>query len=131
MLYVDDGLIVAKYAEDIDLLLTKLQNEFQLSKAEPTSYLGCEVVCDEGGIFLRQSGYIKKMMNRFNVTRRLSIPAVKTEFENGDKTELHESEIHNFQSITGSLQYLACGTRPDIAYATNRASQENAKPQQM
>src|SRR5260221_4901742 len=70
------------------------------------------------------------MMSRFNVTRRLSIPAVKAEFENGDKTELHESEIHNFQSITGSLQYLACWTRPDIAYATNRAAQGNAKPQQ-
>src|SRR5260221_2024832 len=66
-LYVDDGLIAAKYKEDIDELLKKLEVDFKLTKSEPTSYLGCEIVRDDDGIFLRQAGYIRKLMASFNV----------------------------------------------------------------
>src|SRR5260221_9107614 len=88
-LYVDDGLIAAKYPEDIDVLLADLSKEFQLTRSEATSYLGCEIIRSDSGIFLRQSGYIQKMMKRFNVNRKLTIPAVKNEFESGDNTLLH------------------------------------------
>src|SRR5260221_1410790 len=129
-LYVDDGLIAARYAEDIDELLTKLQEDFQLTKSDADSYLGCEIVRDESGIYLRQSGYIRKMMDRFKITRKLSLPAVKNDFVNGDETELQGNDVNLFQSMVGSLLYLASWKRPDISYATNRVAQGMSKPQQ-
>lgn len=39
-----------------------------------------------------------------------------------------ETELRKYQRLIGKLMYLACGTRPDIAFAVEQLSKHNADP---
>lgn len=39
-----------------------------------------------------------------------------------------EADLRTYQRLIGKLMYLACGTRPDIAFVTGQLSRHNADP---
>ena len=40
----------------------------------------------------------------------------------------HKEDLHTYQRLIGKLMYLACGTKPDIAFAIGQLSRHNADP---
>lgn len=43
--------------------------------------------------------------------------------------DYNKADLRAYQQLIGKLMYLACGTRPDIAFAVGRLSKHNADPQ--
>jgi hypothetical protein len=127
--HVDDTLAVASSNEELDLLEQDLRSEFDISVADGSFILGIHLQRDREKrlIHLSQTALIDKVVRRFGQenARAISTPmehgAVVTR-KDSPKSEEDKAkvDVRKFGELIGSLQYLAQGTRPDIAYATSR-----------
>lgn len=45
-----------------------------------------------------------------------------------DTENYEETDLREYQRLIGKLMYLACGTRPDIAFVVGHLSKQNADP---
>lgn len=59
-----------------------------------------------------------------NIVRMKAGSAI--DMTNADAYE--EEDLHTYQRLIGKLMYLACGTRPDIAFAVGQPSKHNPDP---
>ncbi|KAH0818660.1 hypothetical protein GEV33_004131 [Tenebrio molitor] len=101
----------------------------------PLSFcLGIEFTQDveKQTITMSQSKYIKETLSRFNMENCKGVttpinPNEKLSKEMCPKTEEEKKavEMLPYQSLVGSLMYLAVSTRPDIAHAVSMLSQFN------
>lgn len=132
-IYIDDGLVAATDSQDVNALLAELKKEFEVTTGDLNLFLGFQIERrQDGSIFLHQTGYAKKILERFHATESnpVSIPM--------DKHQELSVAAHGKQESTGvrapyreavgSLMYLAIGTRPDIAYALSTVSQYLESP---
>ncbi|SGY15947.1 BQ5605_C012g06710 [Microbotryum silenes-dioicae] len=121
-LYVDDLLIVSPVLDEIERVISGLEQQYGVKRLGPAEYiLGIQIRrLDDGSIALSQERYIMDMLARFHfdttthsatvpMTPGLSLTAVP-----GQGTERIQSWY--LQAI-GSLLYISLGTRPDIAFA--------------
>jgi hypothetical protein len=120
-LYVDDGLIFARYNKTL-LKLTSLLNEnFKITVNNPKYFVGMEIRHVHDGIFLCQTNYIDKILQKFNMSEAnpVNIPAdphVRLE----SPTSHEECNVPYCEAI-GSLLFLSI-SRPDIAFVVSVAS---------
>lgn len=127
-LYVDDGLIATKRIQDIDVLLKYLMSEFEITVLDSEYYLGLEIKTDPGSIFVCQTSYIKKILEKFDMSmsKPVSTPCESSTLslvEDGGENEGVKSDIRfPYREAVGSLMYLTVATRPDIAYAVSYVS---------
>ena len=95
-------------------------------------YLGMKIVRDRKNrcLYIDQNAYALKVVNRFGMRNTKSTRVV---LPTGYSQEANEGQCTPeqrtyYQSIIGSLLYLALGTRPDITYAVIMMSQFSANP---
>jgi len=132
-LYVDDGLIFAENTSSINKLLEYLTLHFKVKSVESHCFVGVEIVRDMEGksIFLHQSGYIKRILEKFNMAHSNGAP---TPLEVGHSLNRQETldtepvEDVPYPEALGSLLYCATGTRPDIAQALSILSKYSREP---
>src|SRR5699024_11199832 len=93
-------------------------------------YLCIEVIRTSSGIYLSQSKYVMKALDRFGMT---NCHGVATPYN--DKVNLqpftgraYADEVKDYQSKIGSLIWLIVGTRVDIAWAVCKLSRYSANP---
>lgn len=87
-----------------------------------------EFTQQENEITIRQSGYIKDILDRFGMSdsRAVSIPLNPgTKLNNNNEESNYEENNIPHRELIGALMYLAVYTRPDIAYAISYLSQFN------
>ncbi|KAG8927105.1 hypothetical protein FRC01_008017 [Tulasnella sp. 417] len=133
ILYVDDVTLIAQNLTLLKSIKKKLANKFEMTDlGEISQYLGIRITRDRKNknMWLDQHKFIKDVLERFGMT---NCKSVKTPFETNLKLFKSEEEVNPtrrelYMSIVGSLQYLANGTRPDIAYATNKLAQFSVNP---
>lgn len=82
-------------------------------------------------IWLTQENYTRKLLSRFNMLecrgRKLPLsPSVLNELVKPGEEEILSAKDLPYRELTGSLQYLATMTRPDIVFAVNRLSSSNS-----
>ncbi|KAJ8898348.1 hypothetical protein PR048_003708 [Dryococelus australis] len=94
-LYVDDSIVVGKDCRVADLLLEGLEREFE------TRFLGMEIMRNEKGLHLNQTGRMAQLLEAYNMTEAKPAP------------------------IPANCLFL---TRPDISYAVNRCSRRVENP---
>jgi hypothetical protein len=127
-IYVDDGLIAGSTQEAVDSFLRLLTSEFKITVGSLDSFLGMQIEQRESGIFVSQSTYVEKVLQRFEMadSKPQKTPA---DTHQSDKVpnEPLDSSIP-YRSAVGSLMYLACATRPDIAFAVSKAARSMAEP---
>ena len=137
-IYVDDLLLIGPSLSDISLLKTELSHRFRIKDLGPINfYLGMHVTRDRPNrrIYVHQSAYIRRIIDAVDMS---DCKSVKTPMEtnlllvkNYYKGKIYEAtnrEIKAYQMLIGSLLWLACMTRPDIAYSLSRCSRYSINP---
>lgn len=128
-IHVDDGIIVSENENDIKSVLIHLNKHFEVKEMDIGCFLGLEIKRNaDGSIFIHQSMYAEKVLNRFNFgnCHGISTPSDP----NQPLHDFVESEPSNYayRNLIGSLMYLAIGTRADIAHAVSVCSRFLEKP---
>lgn len=132
-IYVDDGLIFAHNQETIEDAIAKLKTRFDIHRVESSTYLGFQIdISNQGNIFIHQEGYIKKILNKFNMNEAKPVDSPTTvsgssSSSNETETEPLDSSVP-YREAVGSLMYAAVIARPDIMYAVSRVSRKVSNP---
>lgn len=131
-IYVDDFLILYRDDTELEKLKTALDKSFSMKDlGRATSIIGMRIQYDGNSVSLDQTVYIEEVLKRFGMSdsKGVSTPgeiiSVKQTVEKlGEKFQNDDSLP--YMEAVGSLIYIAHATRPDIAFAVNRASQYNS-----
>lgn len=136
VLHVDDGLMVGKSESNMLKILEKLNDKFKSTydtgRGKKFSYLGMQVVIQENGIFIHQSKYVDKILERFklydsNVAYTPYEPGMLTD-PNSFLNDKPLASSKTYREAIGSLLYLATISRPDISFPVNYLSRFNNNP---
>ena len=131
LLYVDDLIITRNDQAAISQFKEQLKQEYEMTDlGEASSYLGIEIHMKPEGIFINQTGYINKLLKKFNM-----IDCNPTCLPINSKTYLQKNTGTRkvnpvaYRSLIGSLLYLA-HTRPNITYAMSYISRYMQEPEE-
>jgi len=141
-IYVDDLLILGPNIFDIEALKLQFAERFQMKDLDSIGwYLGMHITRDraERTLWINQSIYIKRVIELLGMS---NCSPTKTPMHH--RCQLKKNvylktkewveyqatldEIEGYQSIIGTLMWIACQTRPDIAYAVGKCSRYAANP---
>ncbi|KAG9512183.1 hypothetical protein KCU93_g10402, partial [Aureobasidium melanogenum] len=131
--YVDDIKIFAKTDEEIFQTKALLSSQFPMTDLGPCSfYLGMHVnQGQDGSVHLHQAAYIQQILERFGMEDIYPrhIP-MRTDCKLSQNTGPAKPKdfIRLYQSKVGSLLYLSCIARPDLAEAVGVVSRYNSNP---
>ncbi|KAF1318037.1 Integrase catalytic core protein, partial [Globisporangium splendens] len=139
-LYVDDMLIASNDQAMIAGVKQAISKRFKIKDLGQARFiLGIEVHHDISAktLSISQKSYIDSVIERFgqtNAAPSLTPIDPSAHLSKGDEAQseadMAEMKTKPYRSLIGSLMYLACGTRPDIAVAVARLSRflENPGP---
>jgi len=137
-LYVDDMLVAAKSKQEIGKLKSMLNSEFDMKDlGAAKKILGIEIHRDRraGQLRLSQSGYLQKVLQRFNMqdSKSVSTPLASHFKLSAKMSPSSEDEIKCMEEVpyanaVGCLMYLMVCTRPDISHAVSVVSRYMANP---
>lgn len=124
LVYVDDILLTSNCSSSIRSLTAILNSEFALKDLGALHYfLGIEVTKTPMGLHLSQHRYVVDLLHKTGMQH--SKP-VLTPISTTTKLSKHGgkplADPSQYRQVVGSLQYLSL-TRPDIAFAVNKACQ--------
>jgi len=126
-IYVDD-MIITGYDSEIKNIVNKIKERFKTSKSGPVDYiLGIKVENNNNIYTLSQINFINTILNKFNInnTRQVNTPCVGDNIKSENKNPFDSTK---YKSAIGMLIFLAKCTRPDIAYAVNKAARYSEHP---
>jgi len=134
-LYVDDGLCATNNEALYTQFLSDLSSKFQLSdQGELNWYLGVAIDhnLQTGATTLSQETFIETLLKRFQlegINTKTTPSEPNTHLLKADQpVNPDKATVRLFQQMVGSLMYLACFTRPDIAYSVNQCAKYMANP---
>ncbi|UYV81710.1 hypothetical protein LAZ67_20002072 [Cordylochernes scorpioides] len=132
-LYVDDMIIIYSDINILNVAIGKIESKFKLKRnADNFTILGFEITQHENKITLKQEGYINKLLQKYHMQdcKGVSTPMdVNTDFGNFHSSK--RIDQHKYQELIGSLLYLACKSRADIAFSVTVLSKYNTDPREI
>ena len=128
--YVDDIIIAAKDGKRMEKIKQAIAEKFSVKDMGKLKYfLGVSVNQTDSDISLNQSGYVTRLLDRFNMQEA---KPVATPVDVSSKlTKTLDSEQFDqvlYQSAVGSLLYVSIWTRPDVTYAVANVAKFCASP---
>jgi hypothetical protein len=127
--YVDDLVITGTKDAEVATFKEEMKVTFQMSDLGPLSfYLGIEVHQDDFGITLRQTAYVKRVVELAGLTDcnpALTPMEEKLKLSRNSTTE--EVDATQYQCLVGSLRYLT-HTRLDLAFSVGYVSRFMQRP---
>ena len=135
-LYADDILITGKDPTLVEQKKKELKERFEMADMGEVSrtLLGKEVTrdYDEGTLAITQTAYVDNVLERFGMqdanAAHTSGYGPELSAEQPEDKLLGAEATKLYQSITGSLLYLAECTRYDLCYAVNQLMRAYSKP---
>ena len=125
LLYVDDGLCVAKKSQSIDFVLAHLKSQFELKVNNPNIFIGLQLEFTYEGIVLHQRKYIGDLLARFQMNdckpSTLPIQSGLDFLQKGDEPTCDQSIP--FRQLIGALLFIVRTSRPDVAFAVCKLAQ--------
>jgi hypothetical protein len=126
-LHVDDGFALSSDQSLLDDLRRGMESKLEIKWSDNVRRLvGIDFVWDGPHLRLNQSVMARQIVSSYNrqaYPHHCPLPEVELESYAGDPIDQTE-----YRSVIGSLMYLACGTRPDLAYAVNMLARFCAAP---
>ncbi|KAJ9506620.1 hypothetical protein QJQ45_003854 [Haematococcus lacustris] len=136
LVYVDDCLLCTEKGDfdSLDFVKQRLSSVFGIKDLGQTRwFLGMQISRNraQGTLQLDQQQYIKELLSTYGMTEAHSkavpmAPGTKLVKEGDALDTAH----HSYSALVGSLLYLSCCTRPDIAYAVGALARHMAAPTQ-
>ena len=131
--YVDDLIIANKTEKEMQEVKQQLQCQFRMKDMGELHYcLGITISHDQTNmtIEMHQKQYILKMLKKYNLTdaKSVSTPADPNVKLCKDDEVSKPIDPVLYQSMVGSLLYVAIATRPDISQAVGVVSKFNSCP---
>jgi len=125
-IYVDDILISGKKSV-IDRIKLEIKDKFNLSDLGMVDFIiGIKFIKCKDGYIMHQIQYLNDILDRFDIDKYNAISNMMyTENEKLRETKFDKT---TYMQAVGCLLYLAMGTRPDIMYATSKATRKNQDP---
>ena len=129
--YVDDILLTANDAEEIDQLKNYLHNQFKIKDLGKLHYfLGLEILYTEAGMLISQRKFVLDLLKEYNCTEYSSLASpldctIKLKASEGKLLENPKS----YRKLIGKLNFLT-NTRLDIAYGVQHLSQFMQEPRE-
>lgn len=125
--HVDDFLIFTSDVSELNNLKKFLNSKFSVKDLGKARYcLGLNISVDKDKIKINQKPFIVELLKKFNMW---DSKPVKTPMESKVVCDSVDNDYVDpdvpYQSLIGSLMYLAVNSRPDIAYVTSYLSQFN------
>jgi len=135
VLHVDDSLVASKNESLFKAMREHFVDMWKVTVQElPFEHVGMHLKESEEGLHITQDKYLDKLLGVFlsnkDYRKRTRGKSVVTPMEpNKYLTVAADDEVAKlpFRELTGSLQYLARISRPDIQYAVNTLSSFNNK----
>ena len=125
--YVDDILVLAQHESQCLRVFDGLSNHFEVqNKGAPKTFLGLNIIRkNPSSITINQSGYIDRLLSRFNMTNAVTAPTPLNASLPLVKAQPIDRRINvtEYQELIGSLNHAAVFSRPDISYAVSQLSQ--------
>lgn len=93
-------------------------------------FLGLEVNQAGDNIEVSQKGYAERVLKRFDMENcnDRQTPMDPNSFPTCEEPDDIRTDPTSYQSLTGSVNFLVTGTRPDLAFPCGVVSMFNAKP---
>ena len=134
--YVDDQMLASNSRRLLDKVKRDLASRFTLRDLGALSvFLGVHITRDRGDrkISLSQSKYVDEILDKFSMAGCSTQPtplSTSIELPIGPTSEAERQEMRDtpYLSAVGSLGYLSCCTRPDIAHAVGLLGRFAADP---
>ncbi|PKU73330.1 Retrovirus-related Pol polyprotein from transposon TNT 1-94 [Dendrobium catenatum] len=129
LIYVDDIIVTGNNTTAVQELLMNLHARFNMRNLGKLSqFLGITAVKTEQGLLLHQQRFAHTILERAGMLncKPVSTPICTKESPSSSPSPDFANPLL-YRQLVGSLQYLTL-TRPDIAYAVNRACQYMHKP---
>ena len=129
--YVDDLILITDVIEVMLEIKGLLSERFRMKDMGQLHYcLGVNIVYGQNCVWLHQKQYITLMLGKFGLTdvNTVSTPAdCNVKLVKDDHVSKSTDQVE-YQSMVGSLLYIAMGTRPDIAQAVGAVSKFCSNP---
>lgn len=135
MFFVDDLIVLYRheYEKEATDLITKIKMKYDLrDMGDGERFIGIQITRDRPNrkMWLSQSAYIDKIVDRYNLKSSAKTPRVPHKSEELKPYEksatLHE--IRHYQAKIGSILHPAIISRPDIAKITSKLSEFLTNP---
>lgn len=130
VIYVDDGLVVAKSQQIVDELLKDLSELFDIHSCDGKTYLGFQIHKLQDRIIINQTTFINKILDKFHMDKEAESSVPMSKYSSDDDVSPLE-EPNNFRQILGSLLYAAETARPDIYFSVNQISRFQSSPRKI
>ena len=137
LVYVDDLNIIGT-TRDIEEASAYIKTEFEMKDLGKTKFcLGLQLEHLSEGVFVHQSTYTKRVLERFNMGKChplktlmvvRSLEADKNPFRPKEEDEEVLGPEVPYLSAIGALMYLSNCTSPDIAFAVNLLARYSSAP---
>ena len=135
-IFVDDGIVCATSADDLDAVIQHLQTNFKVTYGPMDYYVGFQVHRDTltHTILINQARYITDILHRFQLEQAnpMTTPAdthVPLQATMGlDDLPLPPSIP--YREAVGCLMYAMVLTQPDITFAVSRVAKFTSQPHQ-
>ena len=132
--YVNDFLLASNNADTLETVKRELGKEYNVKDlGEVKTIIGWQITRNPSTQTLKidQSSFIRDLVIEENLTNCNSniIPMkAGSAIEMIKHDDYEDIEIKPYQHLIDKLMYLACGTRPDIAFIVGLLSRHNADP---
>jgi hypothetical protein len=135
VVYVDDMLFIGPKGTVFDRAKEDLKKTFEMDDmGEAAYFVGVRITRDrqEKTISLCQDAYAKKILERFGMENcnpvATPMAAGAMEYLVTNKRQATNEETKLYQSIVGSINYLAWQTRPDLIWICGKLAKFNVNP---
>lgn len=131
-LHVDDSMVFASSPEVMQQFKSFLESQYDVKwTPSPSLYLGIRIQISEDGrlVGLVQDHYIESTLERFAMVNCKPVKSPlphRTILSPGSDAEVTDAIGLPYQSLVGSLGWIASTTRPDIAYAVSQLGRFNS-----